>query len=265
MAGHRRVPETIYRACLRSSTEGFDLVRLKRYRVSTASLIVICRSTFRYCYACRRTILPQTGARRLLRQALQGSFTETPFFRSLLGPPPAEKANQSNRMSPAGVPMFYGCEDEDTALKETASRRGYYAIGRFETLRSATLLDLTAIPPIPSLFNCVPDSAETQPRRILKFLHHIATEVSRPIERGDREHVEYVPTQVVTEFIRDQVTSGNSRIDGIKYYSSVHPGHVSYGRFASQGSIEGTSDSQWSDDAWLRLSETKHTWGEGQR
>ena len=70
MDGAADVAETTYRACLRSSTEGFDLVRLKRYRVSTASLIVICRSTFRYCYACRRTILPQTGARRLLRQAL---------------------------------------------------------------------------------------------------------------------------------------------------------------------------------------------------
>ena len=36
----------------------------------TASLIVVCRSIFRYCYVYRRTILPQTGARRLLRQAL---------------------------------------------------------------------------------------------------------------------------------------------------------------------------------------------------
>ena len=56
MDGAADVAETTYRACLRSSTEGFDLVRLKRYRVSTASLLVICRSTFRYCYACRRTI-----------------------------------------------------------------------------------------------------------------------------------------------------------------------------------------------------------------
>ena len=61
---------TVYRACLRSSTEGFDLVRSKRYRVSTASLVVVYRIIVRYCYACRRTILPQTGARRLLRQAL---------------------------------------------------------------------------------------------------------------------------------------------------------------------------------------------------
>ena len=70
MDGAADVAETTYRACLRSSTEGFDLVSSKRYRVSTASLIVVYRSTVRYCYACRRTILPQTGARRLLKQAL---------------------------------------------------------------------------------------------------------------------------------------------------------------------------------------------------
>ena len=65
------VSTTGLRACLRSSTEGFDLVRSKRYRVSTASLIVIYRIIVRYCYVYRRTILPQTGARRLLRQALK--------------------------------------------------------------------------------------------------------------------------------------------------------------------------------------------------
>ena len=37
--------------------------------VSPTSPIVVYRSTVRYCYACRRAILPQTGARRLLRQA----------------------------------------------------------------------------------------------------------------------------------------------------------------------------------------------------
>ena len=45
-----------YRACLRSSAKGFDLVRSKLYRVSAASLIGACRSAFRCCYACRRTI-----------------------------------------------------------------------------------------------------------------------------------------------------------------------------------------------------------------
>ena len=42
-----------------------------------------------------------------------------------LGPPPVNKAIQSNRMSPAGIPMFYGCDDEKTALKETESKPGF--------------------------------------------------------------------------------------------------------------------------------------------
>ena len=66
-------PEAPFRACLRSSTKGFDLARSKRYTGSTASLIVVYRSALRYYYVCRRTILPQTGAQRLLRQALQGN------------------------------------------------------------------------------------------------------------------------------------------------------------------------------------------------
>ncbi len=70
MDGAADVAETTCRACLRSSTKGFDLARSKRYTGSTASLIVVYRSALRYYYACRRTILPQTGAQRLLRQAL---------------------------------------------------------------------------------------------------------------------------------------------------------------------------------------------------
>ena len=177
-----------------------------------------------------------------------------------LGPPPVDKANQSNRMSPAGIPMFYGCDDEETALMETASGPGYFAIGQFQTLRQATLLDLTDIPPIPGLFKAVSDSTEITPRRALKFLHHVTGEVSRSIERGDRVHVDYVPTQVVTEFIRDQLTWGDSRVDGIKYSSSVHPGHVSYVLFASQGDVLSTPESRWSEAPWLMLTGVEHRW-----
>ena len=125
-----------------------------------------------------------------------------------LGPPPREVANQANRMSPAGIPMFYGCDDEKTALKETASGTGYYALGMFETTRPAVLLDLTDIPEVPGLFEAVPDFQEVDPRRALRLLHHIAAEMSRAIDRDDRVHIEYVPTQVVTEFIRSKVYVG---------------------------------------------------------
>ena len=179
-----------------------------------------------------------------------------------LGPPPVEKANQSNRMSPSGIPMFYACDDQKTALKETASGPGYFALGQFETLRPAILLDLTDIPPLPTLFESVSDSLEVVPRKALLFLHHVASEVSRPIERGKRIHVDYVPTQVVTEFIRDQLTWEESRVDGIKYSSSVRPGHVSYVLFANQGNILSTPDSSRSEDQWLRLTDVEHRWSD---
>ncbi|MXX27675.1 MAG: RES family NAD+ phosphorylase [Caldilineaceae bacterium SB0668_bin_21] len=180
-----------------------------------------------------------------------------------LGPPPVNKAIQSNRMSPAGIPMFYGCDDEETALKETASKPGFYAIGRFETRRPATLLDLSAIPSIPSLFDAIPDCTEISPRRMLIFLDHVSREISRPIERSEKEHVEYVPTQVVTEFVRDHVKWKGSRVDGIKYVSSVHPCHASYVLFAGQGNICSTPESEFSEDVWLKLIDTKHTWSNG--
>ena len=177
-----------------------------------------------------------------------------------LGPPPLEKATQSNRMSPAGIPMFYACDDEDTALRETATDPGYFAIGMFDTLRPITLLDLTEIPPIPSIFEPIPDSADLSPRSILTFLHHVAEQVSRPIERGDHVHVDYVPTQVVTEYVRDQLMWQKSRVDGIEYHSSVHVGHVSYVLFATQDNIGSTLGGHSLEERWLRLTGVKHRW-----
>ena len=73
-------------------------------------------------------------------------------------------------MSPAAIPMSYACDDQDTALRErkaTESCPRHYAVGRFETLRSVTLLDLTAIPPVPGLFDSIPGGSEFHPRKML--------------------------------------------------------------------------------------------------
>ncbi len=202
-------------------------------------------------------IEPLPSGTQLYRARWEGCrpHLETP---QELGPPPPEMANQSNRMSPAGIPMFYACDEKETALKETSASPGYYAVGRFETLRSATLLDLSNIPPIPSLFQPVSDTSEFRPREVLTFLNHIGRQMSRCIERGDRVHVDYVPTQVVTEFIRTQLLWDNSRIDGIKYWSSVRSGHMSYVLFADQGNICETSEADASTDLWLKLIDTDH-------
>ena len=54
-----------------------------------------------------------------------------------LGPPPVERAIQPNRMSPAGVVMFYASDNIETCLRETALSQepGKYAVGVFKSTR----------------------------------------------------------------------------------------------------------------------------------
>src|SRR5262249_19688739 len=57
-----------------------------------------------------------------------------------LGPPPAERAIQSNRMNPPGIPMFYGSDTPILALEETRSELA--SVGTFITERPLRILDL---------------------------------------------------------------------------------------------------------------------------
>lgn len=180
------------------------------------------------------TILPPGS--KLFRARFQKPGTKLESAQDL-GPPPKNYAIQSNRMNPPGIPMFYACDDPETALRETANNAGRFAVGCFETRRPATILDLTSIPPIPSLFQEIPDRMEFHPREVLGFLNHIAEEISKPIQRDDKIHINYIPTQVVTEFVRSKLTAEGSRIDGIKYQSAAHPGNASYVMFATQEDI----------------------------
>lgn len=73
-----------------------------------------------------------------------------------LGPPPKQKTIYSNRMSPAGIPMFYGSMDEETAIAETLDKKNpkkYLYIAKFKTLKNLKLVDLTNLPDLPSLFD----------------------------------------------------------------------------------------------------------------
>ncbi len=174
-----------------------------------------------------------------------------------LGPPPTDKASQPNRMSPAGIPMFYGSEDSKTAVLETASRPGTFTVGKFETNRPIVLLDISSVPPLPSIFEMIPDSLEVDPRRAIEFLAHISEEISKPITRDGHQHIEYVPTQVVTEFIRAQQLLEWRAIDGIKYESARNPGHSSYVLFATQDDVFNENDDR-NKNPWLELESVRN-------
>ena len=134
-------------------------------------------------------------------------------------------------------------------------KEGNFAIGCFETRRPARILDLTNIPRIPSLFQATPDSLEFRPREVLDFLNHIAKEISKPIQRDNRFHINYIPTQIITEYIRSRLSNGSDKIDGIKYASAVHPGHASYVIFATQDHLLPAPEEPWlrNGDRWLDL------------
>lgn len=138
-----------------------------------------------------------------------------------IGPPPLEFATQANRMSPAGIPMFYGAFDVETARLETfdpAHHAGQLmSIGTFRALRPLRLLDLANIPDIPSVF-----AEETQALiHPMRFLHAFAADLVKRIARDGREHIEYVPTQIVTEFFRRVFRDAEGEpLDGLTYRSS---------------------------------------------
>lgn len=155
--------------------------------------------------------------------------------------------------------MMYAADDENTALAETAAKSGTYVVGDFVIERDILVLDLTRLPPVPSIFAELLDSLEYDPRPRLGFLHRINMEISRPIARDDRVHVEYVPTQVVTEYARTAVTIEGQKVDGIRYQSSRHGTGTALVLFADQDNLILEKDEQpefyfLHRDLWIRLS-----------
>lgn len=115
-----------------------------------------------------------------------------------LGTPPPDRA-MANRMSAAGIATFYGASDEETAITETAQLGDAVAsVGRFVSDQTSWIVDLDKIPEIPSIF----DEANRHKRRPLRFLRRFRHDIGKAIERDGREHIEYVPTQIVTEYLR---------------------------------------------------------------
>jgi hypothetical protein len=143
------------------------------------------------------------------------AFEDTPFDHAHeLAAPPPEKARQG-RMNPAGISMFYGATDPQTAAAEVFDGRRYAAVAAFETLRPLDIVDLADLPTA-SVFN--PDDAQRV--HLLGFLAGFAREISRPIARDDRVHFEYTPTQIFTEYMRFRVPLPEAPVDGIAFRSA---------------------------------------------
>ncbi|MFI2363030.1 RES family NAD+ phosphorylase [Promicromonospora sp. NPDC019610] len=134
-----------------------------------------------------------------------------------LGAAPSEHAG-ANRMSPAGIPMFYASGDPETAVAEIAAhdaqQRELAIVGAFRATRRLVVLDVHPDNlDLPSAF----DQSRAEERNHFGFLRAFASDITRPIRLDGREHREYAPTQVLTELVR---WLPNPHIDGIRMRSA---------------------------------------------
>ena len=151
-----------------------------------------------------------------------------------LGTPPSSLAVVHNRMSPAGIPMFYCAEDKNTAALETyepdSEPDRVIVVGEWRTKRPLVLLDLTDLPQLPNPFD--EHNRMYAPR--LRFLYEFVSDLTKPVSRKSSS-IDYVPTQVVTEYIRRRMrTESGEPFDGIRYESSKQGGRISVVIFAEQ-------------------------------
>ena len=166
-----------------------------------------------------------------------------------LGPPKNPK--QPSRMSPAGIPMFYGSMEENTALEEVRDRKAkYITVASWKTLRKMKLMDLTNLPQIPSLFDTDKDNL----RPPIIFLHSFLRNFAKPVPKDGREHIEYVPTQIVTEYFRHIFRDEQGKpIQGIIYSSCFKPGFpiVCILEFVSEDCIQDNLTRTAPEKPWL--------------
>ncbi|MFD4864603.1 HEPN-associated N-terminal domain-containing protein [Streptomyces sp. NPDC058412] len=137
-----------------------------------------------------------------------------------LGTAGREHAKQANRMSPAGIPMFYGAADQDTAVRESLVRTSdaYVSVAAFQATRRFTVVDLTGnkLPVIPSEF----DVDRFKERHQILFLANFVKDLAKPI-RESYEQIDYVPTQILVEYLLKVHEREGGGVDGLMYTSAV--------------------------------------------
>jgi hypothetical protein len=86
-------------------------------------------------------------------------------------------------------------------------------------LRPLQLLDLSNLPSVPSMF----DGDNYYKRMPLIFMRRFEIDATMPVTKDGKEHIDYVPTQIVAEYFRLVFKQpDDSRLDGILYRSGIN-------------------------------------------
>lgn len=162
----------------------------------------------------------------------------TPIFRARSVPDPSAielvheisappRANApAGRMNSRRIPAFYGALDAETAAVEVYGPHRLAVVAEFVTLQALEVVDLTALPPLPSIY----DVDQLSRRDRLMFLAAFAEDTARPIDRDGDEEFEYLPSQAVTEYLKLALPRRfETPVHGVLFRSSrIHPRGPAY-------------------------------------
>jgi len=143
-------------------------------------------------------------------------------------------------MNPAGISYFYLAFEMQTALGEVLQCPPCgAAVASFISQQELSVLDLSSLPEMPSIFG----QSYRDARESLLFLRQFVKEVSRPVRKDGQEHIEYVPSQVISEYFALIYRHGDDRhLDGIMYPSAIRPGGKNLVLFPSKRGYERNFD-----------------------
>lgn len=163
-------------------------------------------------------IRPLSVDKKLYRVRAHSS-EEEPTSAGDLGAPPAECVSSSGRMNPAGVSLLYTAFDEKTAeveAREANPSAEAFTLAEFGGVETVRIVDLSMPPVVPSLF----DDERRHLRPSFIFLRHFISAIAEPFVHDERIHIEYVPTQVVTEWLASCFAPPGGAIHGMLYRSA---------------------------------------------
>lgn len=164
---------------------------------------------------------------------------------SQLGPPP-ENLRRAGRMNPSGILAFYGAFDLDTCVAELRPAVGETVISaKFKITRPILVLDTTKFSGRPKAINIFAPTHVTR-MRLWKFMTTFMNEIARPCLPDD-EHLDYVPTQVVSEYLTHlhKLKRGDKErtIDAIIYRSAQNGNGKNIAIFGSAAVVENAKSS----------------------
>lgn len=161
-------------------------------------------------------LITDLPAKTVLYRTRQHSTSNEVKKASDIASAPQYLSKAYGRMNPSGISMFYCSKNKDLTIAEVVdtslTNKPYYTSAIFRTKKSLRLVDLTKFPAIPSIF----DLNYNNDRETIFFLKEFVKDISKPIDVHDTV-VEYIPTQIVTEYIK---FNPKLNVQGIIYPSS---------------------------------------------